>query len=108
MTNVLLSLVVVNLWEEMVWAGFVQRRATVRWGYLAGSVVTALLFTGIGMRLLIGAFDVWGRGSILALALIHATFNASSELVEADADWVRYVVTFALGLTAAGFLRATR
>ena len=109
--NVLSSLLIINLWEEMAWAGFFQRHATARWGYVGGSVVTALMFTGvhlplslygadgagdvaynigamvvsgIGMRLLIGAFDVWGRGSILTLGLIHATFNASSELVQPD------------------------
>lgn len=133
LANVLSSVVIVNLWEEMAWAGFVQRRATARWGYVGGSVVTALLFTGVhlplslygadgvgdvalnvaamvvaglGMRLLIGAFDSWGRGSILALALIHATFNASSELVDSDADWVRYAVTLALGLGALALVTA--
>jgi len=65
------------------------------------------------MRLLIGAFDVWGRGSILALGLVHATFNASSELVDPDADWVRYAATLTLGLAAAvllttGLLRGRR
>jgi membrane protease YdiL (CAAX protease family) len=127
LTNVLSSLIIVNLWEELAWAGFVQRRAMARWGYAGGSVITALLFTavhlplafygadsagsvgynvgvmivaGIGMRLLIGAFDRWGRRSILALGLIHATFNASSELVDPRFDWVRYVVTLGLGLTA--------
>ena len=34
--NVLSSLVVVNLWEEMAWAGFVQRRAMARWGFAGG------------------------------------------------------------------------
>jgi membrane protease YdiL (CAAX protease family) len=128
LANVASSLLIVNLWEEMAWAGFVQRRASARWGYLGGSVVTAMMFvavhlplglygaddaadiarnvlamvvSGIGMRLLIGAFDTWGHRSILALALIHATFNASSELVDADSDWVRYVVTLSLGLGAA-------
>ena len=121
------SLLIVNLWEEMAWAGFVQRRAGARWGFAGGSVVTALLFTGvhlplslygadgigdvayniavmvvsgIGMRLLIGAFDNWGHRSILALGLIHATFNASSELVDADSDWVRYTATLTPGLLA--------
>ncbi|HYO41198.1 MAG TPA: type II CAAX endopeptidase family protein [Nocardioidaceae bacterium] len=127
LANVASSLLVVNLWEEMAWAGFVQRRATARWGYVGGAVVVALMFTavhlplslydadgagdvaynigamlvsGLGMRLLIGAFDVWGGGSILALGLIHATFNASSELVEPSHDWVRYLVTLLLGLGA--------
>lgn len=127
LANVASSLVVVNLWEEMVWAGFVQRRAMARWGYAGGSVVTALLFTGvhlplaiygadsaravvanvaamvvagIGLRLLLGAFDRWGRHGIVALGLLHATFNASAELIEPDADWIRYLVTLALGLAA--------
>jgi len=125
--NVLSSLLIVNLWEEMAWAGFVQRRASVRWGYAGGATVTALLFTGIhlplslygtdnlgdiayniaamigagiGLRLLIGALDVWGRRSILALGIVHATFNGSSELIDANSDWVRYTVTVALGLAA--------
>ena len=132
--NVLSSLLIINLWEEMAWAGFFQRRATARWGYVGGSVVTALMFTGvhlplslysadgagdvaynvgamvvsgIGMRLLIGAFDTWGGGSILALGLIHATFNASSELVQPDHDWIRYTVTLALGLGALALYSAT-
>jgi membrane protease YdiL (CAAX protease family) len=49
--NALSSLLIVNLWEEMAWAGFVQRRAMVRWGYAGGSVVTALLFTGVHLPL---------------------------------------------------------
>ena len=88
--NVLSSLVVVNLWEEMAWAGFVQRRAMARWGLAGGSIATALAFTGvhlplslygadgigdvaynigvmvvsgIGMRLLIGAFDGGGTAA---------------------------------------------
>ncbi|HET7277899.1 MAG TPA: type II CAAX endopeptidase family protein [Dermatophilaceae bacterium] len=127
LANVLSSVLIVNMWEEMAWAGFVQRRLTARWGFGCGAVATALLFTGIhlplslydadgvgdvaynisvmvasgvGMRLLIGAFDTWGRRSILALAIIHATFNASSELVASDSDWIRYVVTLTLGLLA--------
>jgi membrane protease YdiL (CAAX protease family) len=125
--NVAVSLLVVNLWEEMVWAGFVQRRTMARWGYLRGSLATAVLFVGIhlplafydaddaatlgenlaglmvagvGLRLLLGAFDTWGRRSILTLALLHATFNASGELLDADYDWVRYLVTLAFGLLA--------
>jgi membrane protease YdiL (CAAX protease family) len=127
LANVLSSLIIVNLWEELAWAGFVQRRAMARWGYVGGSVVTALLFTGIhlplavygtdsvgavgynvaamvvagiGLRLLIGAFDRWGRHSIIALGLLHATFNASSALIDAESDWIRYVVTLTLGLAA--------
>jgi membrane protease YdiL (CAAX protease family) len=127
LANVLSSLLVVNLWEELAWAGFAQRRATARWGYVGGAVTVAVMFTaihlplslydadgpgdvafnvgamlssGVGMRLLIGAFDAWGGGSILALGLVHATFNASSELLDPSHDWVRYLVTLGLGLGA--------
>jgi hypothetical protein len=72
-----------------------------------GYNVGVMVVSGIGLRLLIGAFDAWGHGSILALGLLHATFNASSELVEADADWIRYAVTLSLGLVALGLVAAT-
>lgn len=127
LANVASSMLVINVWEEMAWAGVAQRRATGRGGSVGGAVVVTLMFTaihlplslydadgvrdvaynigvmlvsGLGMRLLIGAFDVWGGGSILALGLVHATLNASSELVEPSHDWVRYLVMLLLGLAA--------
>ncbi|KQV69601.1 hypothetical protein ASC64_07075 [Nocardioides sp. Root122] len=123
--NVLSSLIIVNLWEEMVWAGFVQRTAARAFGFVRGALITAALFVaihlplalygvddaadlgrnlavmvaaGVGMRLLVGALDVWGSGSILAIAVLHATFNATSDLVDASHDWIRYVVTLGFGL----------
>ena len=123
--NVVSSVLIVNLWEEMVWAGFVQRTASNAYGFVRSALLTAALFVaihlplafygidgaadlgynlavmvaaGVGMRLLVGALDVWGRGSILAVALLHATFNASSDLVDADHDWIRYAVTLGFGL----------
>ena len=125
LTNVASSVLIVNLWEEMVWAGVVQRRAASRYGFVRGALLTALLFTGIhlplafygvddagdlaynvaimvatavGLRLMIGALDRWGRRSILAVAILHASFNVSSQLVDADHAWVRYAVTLVLGL----------
>ena len=132
--NVMSSVLIVNLWEEMAWAGFAQRRLVARWGFASGAVATALLFTGIhlplslygadgirdfgynvavmvasgiGMRLVIGAFDTWGHRSILALGVIHATFNASAELVDPDSDWVRYTATLTVGLLAWALWHAT-
>ena len=123
--NVVSSVLIVNLWEEMVWAGFVQRTSARAYGFVRGALLTAALFVaihlplafygvddaadlgrnlaamvaaGVGLRLLVGALDVWGRGSILAIAVLHATFNASSALVDADHDWIRYAVTLGLGL----------
>jgi membrane protease YdiL (CAAX protease family) len=122
------SLLVVNLWEEMAWAAFFQRRAMSRWGYVAGSLVTAAMFaavhlplglagarssaagavqgvvtlvvTGIGLRLLIGAFDAWTKGSVLALAVLHAAFNTTPQFVDGH-DVIRLTVTVGLGVLAA-------
>jgi membrane protease YdiL (CAAX protease family) len=122
------SLFIVNLWEEMAWAAFFQRRAMSRWGYLRGSLVTAALFaavhlplalaaartsaaaavegvaslvvTAVGMRLLIGAFDAWTKGSVLALAVLHAAFNNTTRFVDGH-DVIRLTVTVVLGLLAA-------
>jgi membrane protease YdiL (CAAX protease family) len=123
------SLLVINIWEEMAWTGFAQRRAMARWGVIRGSLVTAVLFagihlplafdgaesagdvalglgillgTGVGLRLLIGHLDGWSGRSILSAAILHASFNATSDLVDPSSDWVRYVVTVLLGLAAVG------
>lgn len=126
--NVVSSVLIINLWEELAWAGFAQRRATARWGYVRGALVVAVLFAGIhlplafhdtdtagavafnvvallgsavGLRLLIGALDRWTAGSLLAVALLHASFNVSGELLDTDHDWIRYAAVLALGLAAA-------
>jgi membrane protease YdiL (CAAX protease family) len=117
--------VIINIWEEMVWTGFVQRRAMSRWGTTIGSVVTAILFAaihlplafdgartpgdvatgigtligaGIGLRLLIARVDSWSGRSLLTAGLLHASFNTSASLVEPAYDWVRIAVTVAAGL----------
>ena len=122
------ALAIVNLWEEMAWTGFVQRRAMRRWGYLRGSLLTTALFGGVhlplvfadaddvgdvalglgaivvagaGLRLLIGHLDLASSRSLLAVGALHASFNSSAELVDADHDWIRYAVTLALGVAAA-------
>jgi membrane protease YdiL (CAAX protease family) len=119
------SLAIVNLWEEMVWQGFVQRRASARWGFVGGSLVTTALFVGVhlplafaevdgrrnivlglsalvvagvGLRFLTGAADVWSGRSILVVAVLHASFNVAADFVDPSADWVRYAVTIGLGL----------
>jgi membrane protease YdiL (CAAX protease family) len=131
--NVVSSVVIINLWEEMAWTGFAQRRAIARWGFARGSVLVAALFAGIhlplafydvdsagevglnvavlfgsavGLRLLIAGFDLWTAGSLLSIALLHASFNVSSELLESDHDWVRYAVVLGLGLVVLGVHRS--
>lgn len=122
------SLVIVNLWEEMVWQGFVQRRSSARWGFVRGSLFTTSLFvgvhlplafavvdgrrdiglgiaalvvSGIGLRFLLGAVDRWSGRSLLVVAVLHASFNVASDFVDPSADWIRYTVTAVLGLAAA-------
>lgn len=124
--QVVTGLVLVNLLEELVWMGFVQRHLATRRGQIAAALMTAGLFaalhlplglagwhggpiaiaTGVGalvvagaaLRLVIGAVDTRG-GSLLAAAVTHASFNAAGSFVEPSADWVRYAVT---GVFAAG------
>jgi hypothetical protein len=94
------SLLVINLWEEMAWTGFAQRRAMARWGLVRGSLVIAVLFaaihlplafdgaetagdvavgigiligTGVGLRLLIAGLHSWSGRSLLAVAILHAS-----------------------------------
>jgi membrane protease YdiL (CAAX protease family) len=101
----LLPIVLVNMWEETVWAGFVQTRLERRHGLLRAAVLTALgfaaihlpllfwgdvspssLLTGLGIllvaavlvRLMIGVFLRATAGSVLAVAVLHASWNGSS------------------------------
>jgi membrane protease YdiL (CAAX protease family) len=101
----LLPVVLVNLWEETVWAGFVQTRLEHRHGLLAGSALTAVAFAaihlplllwgevtvssvanGLGIvfgaalvfRLLVGVFLRAAAGSVLAVAVLHGAWNGSS------------------------------
>jgi membrane protease YdiL (CAAX protease family) len=126
---------IINIWEEMVWTGFVQRRAMARWGTVSGSLATAVLFagihlplafhdvstagdvalgvtilisTGVGLRLLIAALDTWTAGSLLTIGILHASFNATSDLIDPSHDWMRLVATVALGLAAVAVLLRSR
>ncbi len=101
----LLPVVLVNMWEETVWAGFVQTRLERRHGLLGAAVLTALgfaaihlpllfwddvspgsLLTGFGVlvaaallfRLMVGVFLRATAGSVLAIAVLHASWNGSS------------------------------
>jgi membrane protease YdiL (CAAX protease family) len=122
---------VINIWEEMAWAGFFQRRATARWGLVRGVGVTALLFagvhlplafdgartagdvlagagvlvaTGIGLRFVVAGLDRWSGRSLLAVGLLHASFNASADLLVPGADAVRLVLTVLVGLVVLAVL----
>lgn len=119
------SLLVINIWEEMAWTGFFQRRAAGRWGVVGGALVTSLFFTALhtplafdgvnglrevatnvaliagvatGVRLLIARVDVWSGRSLLTVGILHSSFNASESLLHPDYDLLRIVVTIAIGV----------
>ena len=113
-----------NLWEETAWGGFVQTRLMARHGLLLGALLTAPLFAAIHVPLQIAQSDSWSdfgiglavlflgtpfyryllgmhlldtRGSILAIGVQHASWNASGSLDSVDGEW--QVVVAAILLT---------
>jgi membrane protease YdiL (CAAX protease family) len=105
---------VFNLWEETAWAGFVQARLTGRHGLVKGAALTALPFAGIhlplafvddpgagevavniaalavvalGFRLLAGMILIATSGSVLAVAVVHASFNSAGSLPAVEGTW---------------------
>jgi membrane protease YdiL (CAAX protease family) len=128
LVSLVIGAALINVWEETAWTGFAQRRLMARWGVIRGSAATAVLFagihlplafqgpitvtsvllgiavlvgTGIGLRLIIGYLDGWTGGSLLTIGLLHASFNGTATLVDPAYDWVRLVVTVAIGLAFA-------
>jgi membrane protease YdiL (CAAX protease family) len=51
--SILLAVVVINLWEETVWAGFLQTRLERRFNLVVAAALTALPFAGVHMPLLL-------------------------------------------------------
>jgi uncharacterized protein len=105
---------ILNLWEELGWTGFVQARLMSRHGILVGSLLTAVPFAvlhipraflpgwtwssatialiaiaGLApvLRYLLGVLYVDTAGSLLAVGLMHASFNASTALGAVDGGW---------------------
>lgn len=124
------GVLLVNLAEELGWTGFFQERAMLRWGAISGSLVTAVFFTlihvplavagvqgpaeavrnvlwvgaaAVGLRLLIARLHSWTGGSLLAVGLLHSSFNASESLLEPAYDWVRIITLVALAMVAVAF-----
>lgn len=108
----------INLWEETGWQGMVQRHLMGRYGLLTGSVLTAVPFAivhiplqvrgtssmrevlvNLGVlfamapaaRYLVGRTDSATGGSLLAVGVLHASWNASGQLSVVDGD-VQYIV----------------
>ena len=123
-STLIFGALVANLWEETAWGGFVQTRLMARHGLLVGSLLTAPLFAAIHVPLQLGGGASWSEsglgilvlfvtapfyryllgmhlmdtgGSILAIAVQHAAWNASGNLDAVDGEW--QVVVAALLLT---------
>jgi membrane protease YdiL (CAAX protease family) len=132
--DLVVGAIVINIWAEMAWTGFFQRRAASRWGAVGGALVTSVFFTAIhvplafagaddpreiagnlilvagvaaGVRLLVARVDPWCGGSLLTIGVLHSSFNASETLLNADHAWVRIAVTIAVGISVVAFGRAT-
>ena len=103
--SVLIALLVIHLWEETVWAGFLQTRLERRHSVLVAALLTAVPFAAIhlplqligtvtvrsvlvdvagliclavALRLMIGVFLRGAADSVLAVGIVHAVFNASN------------------------------
>jgi CAAX protease family protein len=104
--SIVLAVVVINLWEETVWAGFFQTRLEARYNFVVAAVLTALPFAGVHVpllllddqvsalsvllsiagllilgivvRLLIGVMMRAASDSVLAVGVLHQIFDASN------------------------------
>lgn len=109
------GLLIINLWEEMAWAGFAQTRLMASRGLLVGSLLTAVAFAAVHIplqfegdwtwsdvavglaslvvlspfaRYLIGMHLLDTRGSVLAAGVQHASWNAAQKLDAVEGgDW---------------------
>lgn len=105
---------IVNTWEELAWGGFAQTELMTRHGLLVGSLLTAPPFAAIHLPLLFTSGWTWGEvavgfavlcvvtpfyryllglhllatgGSILAIGVQHAAWNAAGNIDGVDGQW---------------------
>lgn len=117
-TTFVFGALLLNLWEETGWQGMVQRHFTGRHGLVKGCLLTAVPFAIVhiplqirgtsGMRealvnvgvlflmapaarYLVGRTDYATGGSLLAVGVLHASWNASGQLSVVDGD-LQYVI----------------
>jgi uncharacterized protein len=111
---------IVNVFEETAWQGLVQRHLARRHGLLKGATLTAIPFAAVHlplsfvgdvtlsealiasafllvlapfMRYVMGRTDHTTGGSLLAVGVMHASFNASRQLDVVAGEW-----QYAIGL----------
>ena len=129
------GLLIVNLWEETAWGGFMQARLMATRGLLIGSLLTAIPFFVIhiplafaehglnttgeqaalnlgltaliapGFRYLAGTQLIDSGGSILAIGLLHASFNASGQLSAVPGGWQYIPAVIVLTLAVIAYRR---
>ncbi len=127
-STLVIGLLLLNLWEELVWSGFMQSRLMAHRGLLVGSLVTALFFAAIHVPLTFEANDGWTDvavslgvlfgmapvyryllgmhlldtgGSILAVGVQHASWNASQSLGSVDGGTTEWQVLAAVATLTA-------
>jgi uncharacterized protein len=104
--QILIAVAVINLWEETVWAGFLQTRLEQRYHFAVAASLTAVPFAGVHLpllfvdddlsalsllrnaggllilgvlvRLMIGVVLHGAADSLLAVGILHAVFNSSN------------------------------
>lgn len=104
--QILIAVLVINLWEEAVWAGFLQTRLERRHNFVVAAALTAVPFAGVHMpllligdhitvlsvlegvggllllaivvRLMIGVVLHGAADSVLAVGILHQMFDASN------------------------------
>ena len=104
--SIAIAVLLINLWEETVWAGFFQTRLESRFTFVAAAALTALPFAGVhapllllsdqvsavsvleglagllilgvAVRLMVGVFLRAASDSILAVGILHQIFDASN------------------------------
>ena len=112
--TLLIGTLVLNLWEETAWQGLVQRHLAGRFGSTKGALLTSVPFAVIHLplvfvggptprealmasililvmappfRYLLGRTDHATGGSLLAVGVLHASFNASGSLDVLVGGW---------------------
>ena len=130
----LVGTLVINLWEETAWQGLVQRHMVGRFGLARGALITAVPFAIIHLplgfvggatlgealvasllvlvmappfRYLLGRTDYATGGSLLAVGVLHASFNASGSLDVLVGGW-QHIVGVAVVAAVALLLDARR
>jgi len=107
--SIVLAVVVINLWEETVWAGFLQTRLEARFNFVVAAGLTALPFAGVHVpllllddqvsalsvligiagllilgivvRLLMGVMMRAALDSVLAVGILHQIFDARALVI---------------------------